>query len=109
MDSKDLFNKIKNNHIKFIDVKNKQNEFLNILTNIIICKKTAEQKEVINNLNKFYNSREEVIRFFKDYTEMLSDANYNARQNEAKGTGQTINTQTNASKITKSSCTSKNW
>ena len=86
MDSKDLFNKIKNNHIKFIDVKNKQNEFLNILTNIIICKKTAEQKEVINNLNKFYNSREEVITFLETI-EMLSDAKYDARQDETKGAG----------------------
>ena len=50
-------------------------------------KKTAEQKEVIDNLNKFYNSREEVINFFRDYIEMLSDANYNAKQNETKGKG----------------------
>ena len=42
---------------------------------------------MINNLEKFYNSREEVINFFRDYIEMLSDANYNAKQNETKGTG----------------------
>ena len=29
---------------------------------------------MINNLVKFYNSREEVINFFKDYAKMLSDA-----------------------------------
>ena len=52
-----------------------------------MVKKTLEQKEVINNLEKFYNSREEVINFFRDYIEMLSDANYNAKQNETKGTG----------------------
>ena len=52
-----------------------------------MVKKTLEQKEVINNLQKFYNSREEVINFFRDYTEMLSDANYNAKQNETKGKG----------------------
>ena len=40
---------------------------------------------MINNLNKFYNSRQEVINFFRDYIEMLSDTNYNARQNETKG------------------------
>ena len=40
-----------------------------------------------NNLEKFYNSREEVIKFLRDYIEMLSDANYNAKQNETKGTG----------------------
>ena len=30
----------------------------------------------------FYISREEPINFFRDYTELLSDANYNAKQNE---------------------------
>ena len=70
MDSKELFNKIKNNQIKCSEVKNKQNEFF---------KKSDEQKKVIDNLNKFYNSREEVINFFRDYIEMLSDANYDAK------------------------------
>ena len=87
MNSKELFNAIKNNQIKFSEVKNKQNEFLNKLSNIKIGKKALEQKEVINNLEKFYNSREEVINFFRDYIEMLSDANYNAKQNETKGKG----------------------
>ena len=50
-------------------------------------KKTDEQRKVIDNLNKFYNSWEEVINFFRDYIEMLSDANYDAKQNETKGTG----------------------
>ena len=52
-----------------------------------MVKKTLEQKEVINNLEKFYNSREEVINFFRDYIEMLSDANYDARKNETEGKG----------------------
>ena len=43
--------------------------------------------KMIDNLNKFYNSREEVINFFRDYIEMLSDANYDAKQNETEGTG----------------------
>ena len=42
---------------------------------------------MINNLNKFYNSREEVINLFRDFTEMLSDANYNARQNKTEQKG----------------------
>ena len=61
MNSKELFNAIKNDQIKFSKVKNKQNEFLNKLSNIKIGKKTTKQKEVINNLEKFYTSREEVI------------------------------------------------
>ena len=86
-DSKELFNAIKNDQIKFSDIKNKQNEFLSELKYIKIGKKTIEQNETINNLEKFYKSREEVINFFRDYIEILSDANYDAKQNEAKGKG----------------------
>ena len=87
MGSKELFNVIKNIQIRFSEIKNKQNNFLKNLNEVKIGKKTYEQKEVIDNLNKFYNSREEVINFFRDYIEMLSDANYNAKQNETKGKG----------------------
>ena len=52
-----------------------------------MVKKPPEQKEVIDNLEDFYKYREEVINFFNDYVEMLSDANYNAKQNETKGKG----------------------
>ena len=87
MDSNQLFNAIKNNQIKFSQVKNKYNEFLNKLNEVNMGEKTGEQKNVIDNLNKFYNSREEVINFLRDYIEMLSDSNYNPKQNETKGTG----------------------
>ena len=79
MDSREFFNAIRNSQIKFSEVKNQQNEFLNKLSNIKIGKKTPEQNEVINNLDKFYKFREEVINFFRDYIEMLSDANYDAK------------------------------
>ena len=42
--SKELFNAIKNNQIKFDEVKNKQNEFLNKLSNIKIGIKTDKQR-----------------------------------------------------------------
>ena len=64
-----------------------QNDFLNKLSNIKIGKTTAEQKEVFDNLNKFYLSREEVINFFKDYAKMILDVGYKAKQDETKGTG----------------------
>ena len=41
-DSRELFNAISNNQIKFSEVKNKQDEFLNKLNNIKIGKKTIE-------------------------------------------------------------------
>ena len=94
MDSEELFNKIKNNKIKFSEAKNKQKKFLNKLSNIKIGGKNKEQKKVVNNIEKFYKSREEVINFFKDYIEMLSDANYDAKQNKTKGTGLKILTPT---------------
>ena len=44
MNSKELFNAMKNNNIKFSEVKNKQNEFLNKLSNIKIGKKNCRTK-----------------------------------------------------------------
>ena len=57
-----------------------------------MAKKKNEKKEVIKNLHNFYNSGEEVINFFRDHTEMLSDSNYGERQNKTKGTGLKIST-----------------
>ena len=70
MDSKDLFNAIKTFQIKFSETKNKQNEFLNKLNNIKICKEI-----------------EEVNNFFTDYAKILSDANYDSKHSETKGKG----------------------
>ena len=85
--SKELFDAIKNNQIKFSDVKNKQNELLSNLNNRKVGKKLSNKKKTINNLKKFYISREEVINFFREYIEMLSDANYHAKQNKTEGKG----------------------
>ena len=87
MDSEELFNKIINNQIKFSKVKDKQNEFLNKLNNIKVGGKNTEQKKVVNNIEKFCKSREEVINFFRDYIEIFSDANYDAKSKATKGTG----------------------
>ena len=70
VDFKKLFNAIKSNQIKFSEVKNKQIVFLKKLNGVKLGKKNGEQKEMIDNLNKFYNSREEVIYFFRDYIEI---------------------------------------
>ena len=86
-DSKEHFRAIRDGKIGFSEVKNKQNDFLNKLTNLKIGRKNLEQEKIINNLERLYISRQEVINFFRDYTEMLSDANYRAKQNETKGKG----------------------
>ena len=45
-------------------------------------RKTPEQEEVINNLDKFYNSREEDNNFFRDYAKMILDVGYKAKENK---------------------------
>ena len=65
MDSRELFDAIRNRQIKFSQVKNKQNEFLNKLSNIKIGKKTPEQKEVTNNLEKFTILEKKLLIFLE--------------------------------------------
>ena len=86
MNFKELFDRIKNNHIKFNEAIEKQKLFLNELNNVKIGKKTSEQKEMITNLENFYKSREEVFNFFKDYIKMYTDAGDKAKQDKTKGT-----------------------
>ena len=45
--SKELFNAIRGNKIGFREAKNKQNDFLNKVTNIKIGTKTLEQEKII--------------------------------------------------------------
>ena len=74
MDSKELFDKLKNGQLKYDDALKRQEGFLKKLNEVKIGKKTDEQKEVINNLVKFYRSREEVINLFGDYARMMFDS-----------------------------------
>ena len=77
--SKELFNAIKDNKINFDDAIKRQNELLNKIIIVKIGKKTDNQKKVINNLENFYISREEVISFFRDYGKMVLDATYKSK------------------------------
>ena len=45
MGSKELFNSIKNSQIRFSEAKNKQNEFLNKLSNVKIGKKMQNKNK----------------------------------------------------------------
>ena len=87
MDPKELFDQLKNGQVKYDDVLKRQEEFLKKLNEVKIGTKTDDQKEVINNLDIFYNSREEVFNFFRDYTGMMFDSSYQAKQDETKQTG----------------------
>ena len=59
---------------------------MNKLNHVKIGKKTSEQKEVVTNLENFCLSREEVFNFHENYTKMLLDSNFKAKQDEIKGT-----------------------
>ena len=52
-----------------------------------IVKKTVKEKETINNLEKFYISKEEGINFFRDYGQTILNAAYKSKQNESEGKG----------------------
>ena len=52
-----------------------------------LVRKPDNKKKVINNLENFYISREEVIKVFRDYGKMVLDAAYKSKQNETEGKG----------------------
>ena len=83
--SKDLFNIIKSNQIDFDDALKRQNKFLNKLNNIKIGNRNLEQKKSVNNLEKFYISREDVFNFFRDYWKMILDAAHKSNENKTEG------------------------
>ena len=87
MDRKKHFDQLKNGQVKYDDVLKRQEEFLKKLNEVKIGRKTDDQKEMINNLDIFYHSREEVFNFFRDYTGMMFDCSYQAKQDETKETG----------------------
>ena len=42
---------------------------------------------MINDITRFYNSREETINSFRDYGKMILDATHKSKQNETKEKG----------------------
>ena len=74
MDSKELLNVLKNNCISFSKARKEQEHLFKKLNKVTIGNENTEQKKVINNVDKFYHSREEDLNFFKDYTKIFFDA-----------------------------------
>ena len=85
IDSKGLFNVIKNNQLKFDDALKRQEELLNKINEVKIGKKTLELKEVINYLAKCYKSREKGFNFFRDYTKIIFGSSYQEKQDKTEG------------------------
>ena len=86
MDSKELFNAIKNNQIKFSEVKNKQNEFLNKLSNIKIGKKNYQTiKKRLITLKNFIFLKKKLLIFLKTMEKWFLMRPTNQKKNENKG------------------------
>ena len=76
--------------------KRRQDTFKLHLNQIKDGNKSREQKKVINNINKFCDTRRNTVDLFDDFAIVASEAGYKA----IKGTGIKIN----SSKITNSTC-----
>ena len=64
MNSKELFNEIKDNWLRFDDALKKQKELLKKINEVKMGKTTSEQENVITNLESLWKCREEVFDFF---------------------------------------------
>ena len=81
----DLINKITDGEIKLADVKSNQNNFKMHLGEIKKgAKKSKEQKNAIYDIELFYKARKEAIKFFDDYSLMVSEAK-NKAKNKTSG------------------------
>ena len=87
MDSKERFDEIKNNRLRFDDALKIQKELLKKMNEVKMGRKTFEQEKVISNLENVYKCREQLFNFFRDYAKMMLDSGYKAKQDETKGTG----------------------
>ena len=70
------------------EVKNNQEKFKLYLGEIKKgAKKSKEQKCTIYNIEMLYKAINKAIKFYYDYSLMISEAKSKAKQNETKGTG----------------------
>ena len=79
----DITDKIRDGKIDLADVKNNQEKFKSYLGEIKKGKKSKEQKNTLYNIEMLYKARNEAIKFYDDYSSMMSEAKYKA----TKGTG----------------------
>ena len=81
-----IINKIQNGEISLADVKNNQEKFKSYLGEIKKGNKkhrSKEQKNTLYNIEMLYKARNEAIKFYDDYSLMMSEAKTKA----TKGTG----------------------
>ena len=85
--AKSLFDMIKNKEISLSRAEDNQAALKSNLANIKVGgkKKNSAQKKVIKNVENFRDSRQAVIDFYKDYSSMVINAAYHAKQQEGTG------------------------
>ena len=79
----DIINKIRDGKT---DLANQQ-KFKSFLGEIKKGNKSNEQKNTLYNIEMLYKARNEAIEFYDDYSLMMSETKYKAKQNETKGVG----------------------
>ena len=83
----DLIDKIKNREIKLVEEKNDQEKFRSDLSGIKRgSKKSKEQKNTICNISTLYKARKDAIKFFDDYSSVVSGGKSKAK-NKTRGKG----------------------
>ena len=79
----DITNKVRDGKIDLAGVKNNQQKFKSYLGEIKKGNKSKEQKNTLFNIEMLYKARNEAIKFYGDYSLMMSEAKVKA----TKGTG----------------------
>ena len=78
-----FYKNIKQGYITLEKPEEKQKEFKSEINKIVIgSKKSEDQKNAIKNIKKLYGSREKVIKFFDDYSRIVSKAKYKTKYEE---------------------------
>ena len=83
-----IINKKQNGEISLADVKNNQDKFKSYLGEIKKENKkhrSKEQKNTLYNIEMLYKARSEAIRFYDDYSSMLSEAKTKAKTTKRTG------------------------
>ena len=88
----DIIDKIQEGKKDLADVKNNQQDFKLYLREIKKgAKKSKEQKNTLYNIEMLYKARNEAIKFYDDYSLIMSEAKTKSKQNNTtKGTGPKI-------------------
>ena len=73
-----IINKIRDDKTHLPDVKNNQQKFKSYLGEIKKGNKSKDQKNTLFNIEMLYKARNEAIKFYDDYSSVMSEAKYRA-------------------------------